>query len=141
MAEVAQGVSVDAQKMRVNIQNTNGEIFAERAMMLLATKLGRDVAHKILEAAVRKSIAEGKHLAAVLAETPELETHLSRVTLTELEIPEQYLGSAEAFRNALAAEPDRRNNDYEDNDCEDEDCEDEDRKDVDPQNNDPRDNN
>jgi 3-carboxy-cis,cis-muconate cycloisomerase len=141
MAEAAKGLTVDARKMRLNLENTNGTIFAERAMMLLATKLGRDVAHKILEAAVRKSIAEGKHLAAVLAETPELETHLSRATLTELEIPEQYLGSAETFRNALAAEPDRRNNDYEDNDCEDEDCEDEDRKDVDPQNNDPRDNN
>jgi 3-carboxy-cis,cis-muconate cycloisomerase len=107
MAEVAEGLSVDAQKMRLNIENTNGAIFAERAMMMLGAKLGRDVAHKVVEAAVRKSVKEGKHLAAVLAQTPEVTTHLSHAELKELETPEQYLGSAEAFRKALASESDR----------------------------------
>jgi 3-carboxy-cis,cis-muconate cycloisomerase len=107
MAEVAEGLSVDAQKMRLNIENTKGAIFAERAMMLLGAKLGREVAHKVLEVAVRKSVKEGRHLAAVLAETPEVTTHLGRAELKELETPEQYLGSAEAFRRALAAESDR----------------------------------
>jgi len=104
---VAEGLSVDAQKMRLNIENTNGAIFAERAMMMLGAKLGRDVAHKVVEAAVRKSVKEGKHLAAVLAQTPEVTTHLSHAELKELETPEQYLGSAEAFRKALASESDR----------------------------------
>jgi 3-carboxy-cis,cis-muconate cycloisomerase len=113
MAEVAEGLSVDAQKMRLNIENTNGAIFAERAMMLLGAKLGRDVAHKVLEVAVRKSVKEGKHLAAVLAETAEVTTHLSRAELKELETPEQYLGSAEAFRKALISESDREDDDKE----------------------------
>jgi len=112
MAEVAEGVAVDAQKMRVNIENTNGEIFAERAMMLLAGKLGRDVAHKILEAAARKSTEEGRNLSAVLAEIPEVTIHLGPAELKQLETPEQYLGSAEAFRQALASN-DRDNNDKE----------------------------
>jgi 3-carboxy-cis,cis-muconate cycloisomerase len=116
MAEVAEGLSVDTQKMRLNIENTNGTIFAERAMMLLAAKLGRDVAHKVLEMAVRKSVKEGRHLAAVLAETPEVTTHLSRAELNDLETPEQYLGSAEAFRKALASEPDREDDDRQDPD-------------------------
>ena len=107
MAEVAEGLSVDAQKMRLNLENTNGAIFAERAMMLLAAKLGRDVAHKVVEAAVRKSVKEGRHLAAVLAETAEVTAHLGRAELEELETPEQYLGSAEAFRKALASESKR----------------------------------
>ena len=34
MAEVAEGLSVDAERMRANIAITNGAIFAERAMML-----------------------------------------------------------------------------------------------------------
>ena len=68
MAEVAEGLSVDdAGRMRANIESTNGTIFAERAMMLLGAKLGRDVAHKILDEAVRRSVKEGRHLAAVLA--------------------------------------------------------------------------
>jgi 3-carboxy-cis,cis-muconate cycloisomerase len=113
MAEVAEGLSADTQKMRVNVENTNGAIFAERAMMLLGAKLGRDVAHKIVEAAVRKSVKEGRHLAAVLAETAEVTTHLGPAELNELEMPEQYLGSAEAFRKALVSESNREDDDKE----------------------------
>jgi 3-carboxy-cis,cis-muconate cycloisomerase len=118
MAEVAEGLFVDAQKMRLNIENTNGAIFAERAMMLLGAKLGRDVAHKVIEVVVRKSVKEGRHLAAVLAETPEVTAHLGHAELKELETPEEYLGSAEAFREALASEADREDADREDNDKE-----------------------
>ena len=104
MAEAAEGLSVDTKKMRANIESTNGLIFAERAMMLLGSKVGRDVAHKILELAANKSVNEGKTLAAVLADIPEVTAHLSSADLNQLEAPEQYLGSAEAFRDALVAE-------------------------------------
>jgi hypothetical protein len=36
-----------------------------------------------------------------LAELPEVSSRLNRSVLEQLEIPEQYLGSAEAFREAL----------------------------------------
>lgn len=101
MAEVAEGLSVDAARMRQNIENTNGAIFAERVMMLLGTRLGRDVAHKLLEEATRQSVAQNKHLAEVLAEMPEVASQIDRTTLQQLEVPEQYLGSAERFRKAL----------------------------------------
>jgi 3-carboxy-cis,cis-muconate cycloisomerase len=111
MAEVAAELSVDVEKMRLNVEKTNGAIFAERAMMLLGAKLGRDVAHKVVDAAVRKSVKEGRHLAAVLAEIPEVTTHLEQAELDQLETPEQYLGSAEAFRQALASEAAREDPD------------------------------
>jgi 3-carboxy-cis,cis-muconate cycloisomerase len=113
MAEAAEGLSVDTQKMRVNVENTNGAIFAERAMMMLGAKLGRDVAHQILNAAVKKSAEDGRNLSAVLAEIPEVTSHISPTELKQLEIPEQYLGSAEAFRKALALEADREDDDKE----------------------------
>ena len=113
MAEVAEGLSVDVQKMRLNIENTNGAIFAERAMMLLGAKLGRDVAHKILNSAVKKSAEEGNTLSAVLAGVPEVTLHLSPAELKQLDTPELYLGSAEAFRKALASEADREDDDKE----------------------------
>jgi len=40
----------------------------------------------------------------VLADIPEVTAHLGPVELEQLEMPEQYLGSAEAFREALVAE-------------------------------------
>jgi 3-carboxy-cis,cis-muconate cycloisomerase len=111
MAEAADGLSVHTQKMRRNIENTNGAIFAERAMMLLGAKLGRDVSHKILEAAVRKSAEEGRKLSAVLAEIPEVTIHMDLAELKQLETPDQYLGSAEVFRQALTSGSDRDGND------------------------------
>jgi 3-carboxy-cis,cis-muconate cycloisomerase len=113
MAEAAEGLSVDTEKMRLNIENTNGAIFAERAMMILGAKLGRDVAHKILTSAVKKSAEEGRNLSVVLAEIPEVTIHLSAGELKQLETPEQYLGSADAFRIALASESDREDDDKE----------------------------
>jgi len=101
LAEVAVGLSVDPARMRQNIANTRGLIFAERAMMLLAADLGRDVARKLLEDAIQKSIAQKKDLVALLAELPEVSSRLNRSMLEQLAIPEQYLGSAEAFRVAL----------------------------------------
>ncbi|HYA22835.1 MAG TPA: 3-carboxy-cis,cis-muconate cycloisomerase [Terriglobales bacterium] len=101
MAEVAEGLTVHAERMQQNIEKTKGLIFAERAMMLLAQKLGRDVAHKLLEDATCQSIAQNKRLSAVLQELPEVASHIDRSALAQLEIPEQYLGSAEAFRQAL----------------------------------------
>ena len=69
-------------------------------MMLLAPKIGRDAAHKILESAARKSVQEGKRIASVLAEMPDATKHLNAATLSRIESPEEYLGSAENFRKA-----------------------------------------
>jgi 3-carboxy-cis,cis-muconate cycloisomerase len=90
MTEVAEGWSVDASRMRANIEATGGLIFAERAMMLLGPGMGRDAAHKVLEEAVRHA-----KLADVLAE------YLSPEEIRELNTPESYLGSAETFRKQL----------------------------------------
>jgi 3-carboxy-cis,cis-muconate cycloisomerase len=101
MGEVVEGLTVHSTRMRSNIDATHGVIFAERASMLLGTKLGRDVAHKILQDAVKKSTKQKRHLSEVLAETTEVTNHLDRSALRDLEVAEQYLGSAEIFRKAL----------------------------------------
>lgn len=101
MAEVAQGLTVDEARMRANIDATRGAIFAEKAMMVLGQKLGRDVAHKLLEEATRKAAEEGRHLAEILGETPEIAGRLDVNMLRELEIPEKYLGVSNEFRKRL----------------------------------------
>jgi 3-carboxy-cis,cis-muconate cycloisomerase len=103
MTEVAEGLTVDTQRMRANIEATRGTIFAERAMMLMGERLGRHVAHKLLEEATRRSISRGLRLVDVLAEMPEVAQHIDPAMLRELEIPEQYLGMADEFRIRLLA--------------------------------------
>jgi 3-carboxy-cis,cis-muconate cycloisomerase len=101
MAEVAEGLTVDTSRMRANIEATRGTIFAERAAMALGKKLGRDAAHRVLEQATRKSLAQGRHLAEVLAEMPEVAGQLDTAVLRQLEVPEEYLGAADEFRRSL----------------------------------------
>jgi 3-carboxy-cis,cis-muconate cycloisomerase len=103
MAEVADGLTVDAARMRANLEATRGTVFAEKAMMLLGDQLGRDVAHKVLEEATRRSVAQGRHLAEVLGEVPEVKSRLDPATLKKLEVPEDYLGAADVFRTNLLA--------------------------------------
>jgi len=105
---VAEGLTVDPVRMRANIEATRGVIFAERAMMLMGEKLGRDVAHDLMEEATRQSIAEGRHLVDVLAGMPEVLQCLDPATLRSLEVPEKYLGAGEEFRAALLASTQER---------------------------------
>ena len=101
MAEATEGLEVNKLRMRLNIESTRGTIFAEKAMMLLGNTLGRDVAHKTLEEATRRSNAEGRRLSEVLAEVPEVTRALDRETLLDLDSPEGYLGSSAALRANL----------------------------------------
>jgi 3-carboxy-cis,cis-muconate cycloisomerase len=103
MAEVAEGLAVNKERMRANIEATRGIIFAERASLLLGKKIGRDHAHKLMEQASSRSAASGRRLSEVLAEMPEVTQHLAAADLRDLETPEYYLGAAEDFRKALLA--------------------------------------
>ncbi len=94
MTEVAEGLTVDASRMRANLDATGGLIFAERAMMLLGPRMGRDAAHKLLEEATRHA-----KVVDILSE------FLSSEEIRELNTPESYLGSAETFRKQLLAPP------------------------------------
>ncbi len=99
MAEVLEGLHVDGARMRRNLYATLGTIFAEKAMILLASKLGRQAAQSLLEEATRKALAEQKSLGEILGEMPDVRKHLDPNLLKRLEVPEDYLGSAELFRS------------------------------------------
>jgi len=104
MADVAEGLIVDTDRMKANIAATRGLIFAERASMLLGKKLDRDRAHHLLRDAGAKAVAAKRNLHDVLAEMPEVAKHLRPTELRDLENPEQYLGFAEEFRRRLLAQ-------------------------------------
>jgi 3-carboxy-cis,cis-muconate cycloisomerase len=103
MAGVAEGLTVNEARMRANIDTTLGRIFSERALLLLAEKIGRDRASEIIQAAVRKSVEQKRRLSEVLSELPQVNQHLGAEILRSLEEPEQYLGVADEFRKRLLA--------------------------------------
>ena len=105
MAEAAEGLDVNKARMRANIVSTRGTIFAEKAMILLAGRLGRSVAHRVLEEATRRSNAEGRRLSEVLADLPEVRHALDSETLANLDAPGDYLGVADALQANLLSDP------------------------------------
>jgi 3-carboxy-cis,cis-muconate cycloisomerase len=105
MAEAAEGLSVDASRMRANLEATRGIVFAERIMMLLGSTLGRDAAHKLLEQAAHVSAVQDRRLMDVLAEIPEVTRIIPAATLATLDKPEDYLGLASVFQKRLVTPP------------------------------------
>jgi len=108
MAEAAEALTVDAARMRENIDATHGAIFAEKAALLLGSKIGREAAHELLEHATNPKQLRERTLSQVLAEMPEIRQHLGKEVLAHLEDPEDFLGSAEEFVSRLSRTPKKR---------------------------------
>ncbi|HLJ89811.1 MAG TPA: 3-carboxy-cis,cis-muconate cycloisomerase [Candidatus Angelobacter sp.] len=109
MAEVMEGIAVDKERMRTNIEATHGMIFAERAMMLLGPSLGRDAAHKIIEKALQNR-QPNESLIEILERTPQAAKLLDRAMLQELTDPERYLGIADELRKRQLVQEARAEN-------------------------------
>jgi 3-carboxy-cis,cis-muconate cycloisomerase len=97
---VLEGLQVDENKMRANLDATNGLIVSEAVMMALGPYLGRQRAHDVVYDVCREAIATGRPLADLLAENSEIAAHadhVDRAALDRLCDPANYLGQAGAM--------------------------------------------
>lgn len=94
---IAEGIEVDAERMRSNLEATGGLIMAEQAAFALAAKLGKAEAHAVVAEASRKAIAEKRPLQKVLAADERVTAHLSAAELNKLFEPTTYQGAAQIF--------------------------------------------
>jgi 3-carboxy-cis,cis-muconate cycloisomerase len=62
-------LEVDSERMLQNIELTKGLIYAENISLTLASKIGKDAAHQMVEKACKTAILEGKHLKEILKNT------------------------------------------------------------------------
>ncbi|MCZ4119907.1 3-carboxy-cis,cis-muconate cycloisomerase [Streptomyces sp. H39-S7] len=96
-AELAEGLRVHAATMRAHLHLTHGLIVSERLVAVLTPILGRARATALLTDLARRTYSEGRTLAALLAEQPELAgagldgTALDLAGLTD---PAAYTGAA-----------------------------------------------
>jgi 3-carboxy-cis,cis-muconate cycloisomerase len=84
MADAIEGLTVDAERMRENIEATRGLVMAEALTMALAPSVGRELARTIVERASRRALEERLHLRDVVAGDDEIAKHLSKSTLDKL---------------------------------------------------------
>jgi 3-carboxy-cis,cis-muconate cycloisomerase len=101
MAEAAEGLTVDARRMRQNLESTRGTVFAEKAAMLLSPTLGLERAQQLLEEATDPGTLDNKTLSEVLSQMPEVRDQMRKQDLRSLEDPEQYIGQAREFTSRL----------------------------------------
>jgi 3-carboxy-cis,cis-muconate cycloisomerase len=103
IVDIAEGLEVDAARMRVNLDATDGLIMAEAVTFALAEKIGKSDAHHLIEAASKKAAAGKRHLRDVLTSDAGITAHLSPERIAELFEPMAYQGASQALIDRLLA--------------------------------------
>jgi 3-carboxy-cis,cis-muconate cycloisomerase len=100
---IAEGMTVDAARMRRNLASTGGLIMAEAVMMALAPVLGRGAAHDAVHHACDVALAEGIPLAEALGREAAVAAALTPDRIAAITDPASYLGAAGAFVDRVLA--------------------------------------
>ena len=103
LTDTVAGLDIDVEKMRDNLDVTNGLIFAEAVQTALAGKIGRMAAHELLEKTSKRVQSEGRHLREVLKEDSTVKQHLNNDELQRLFDPKEYVGVAHKFIDRVLA--------------------------------------
>jgi 3-carboxy-cis,cis-muconate cycloisomerase len=98
-----EGLVVDPERMRRNLDLTQGMITAEAVMMALAPHVGREEAHHLVAAACNQAIGSGRHLREELLAEPQITAHLAAERLDALLDPDNYTGLAAEFVDRVVA--------------------------------------
>ncbi|HEX3778819.1 MAG TPA: 3-carboxy-cis,cis-muconate cycloisomerase [Pseudonocardiaceae bacterium] len=104
LAELTPGLRVDTDRMRGNLDLTNGLLLAENVTTRLAGTLGRLPAHQLVTELARRAGRTGRGLREILAEDSRITDVLPATELDAALDPAGYLGVAGEFVDrALAA--------------------------------------
>ncbi|HLT21693.1 MAG TPA: 3-carboxy-cis,cis-muconate cycloisomerase [Thermomicrobiales bacterium] len=96
---LAANIVVDADRMRANLDSSNGLLLAEALNLALAPHLGSTETKRIIQAAVRTALAERRNLVEVVRERVDAD-----LDWDALRDEASYLGSADAFIDRILAE-------------------------------------
>jgi len=108
IVELAEEMEIDAARMRVNLDATDGLIMAEAVTMALARKIGKNAARHLVEGAVRQAVAGRRNLREVLTGDPAVTAHLDATAIAALFDPTAYQGVSQDLIDRLLASLDGR---------------------------------
>ena len=103
MVDIAEGLEVDVDRMRANLDATHGLIMAEAVTFALAETIGKSEAHHVVETAVKKAVAGRQHLRDVLTTDPKVAAHLNADQIVKLFEPMAYQGVSQELIDRLLA--------------------------------------
>jgi 3-carboxy-cis,cis-muconate cycloisomerase len=100
---IAEGMVVDTDRMRANLDITHGLIVSEAVMMGLAPVIGRGEAHHVVKHACDIALTQKIPLAEALGRDPVVAARLDRAAIERLIDPANYLGSTQGFIDRVVA--------------------------------------
>jgi 3-carboxy-cis,cis-muconate cycloisomerase len=101
VVEIAQGLEIDVERLRTNLESTGGQIMAEALSFALAEKIGRAEAHALIRELSQHADKEGRPLKEVLLGDLRVKSQLGGLEIEKLFIPLTYQGSAQTFIDRL----------------------------------------
>ncbi len=92
LIEIARGLELNPERMRKNLELTDGMILSEAIMIELGGQVGRQIAHDMVYDAAEKVLREGAKFTDALAGDPEITSRLDEAAITKLMDPAAYTG-------------------------------------------------
>lgn len=92
--ELLDGLEVDTDRMRANLDITSGMIVSEAVMMGLAPHMGRQVAHDVVYDACRDAVQQNKSLYEILSKMAQITDALPDEEIRAMCDPANYTGLA-----------------------------------------------
>lgn len=104
LAEIAEGLEVDAERMRSNLDATNEVVFSERLSTALLPQIGRVESQELVARLVTQSIEQGQLLSLVAAEDASVNAALDADELKNVFDISKALGSSPELMDRLLNE-------------------------------------
>ena len=104
MVEVLDGLQIDEQAMRANLERSRGLVYSENVALSLSRGLGKQAAHALTEKLCAMAVREGKNLIDVVRADPQAVAAIDAGEISNLFDPESCFGSAPAMIERSLAE-------------------------------------
>jgi 3-carboxy-cis,cis-muconate cycloisomerase len=101
VVEIAQGLEIDVERLRANLEMTGGQIMAEAVSFALAAKIGRADAHALVRELSQQAAREKRPFKELLLGDLRVKSQLGGIEIEKLFLPLTYQGSAQTFIDRL----------------------------------------
>lgn len=101
--DMAKNMTVNPQRMKMNLNLLRGLLLSESVMIELGKKIGKQSAHEIVYEDAMKSIKEEAEFKQVLLEDTRVNQHLTEAEMDRLLNPEEYVGLAPKMTRDIVA--------------------------------------
>jgi adenylosuccinate lyase len=92
MTQIVEGLTVDRQRMRINLFAGGGIVFSQRVLLALVEHgMDRDQAYRVVQRAAHRALDDGQEFRDVIGQAPEVRERLTADELSTLFDPAYYL--------------------------------------------------